>query len=70
MTSWARGYDEGIEGERSRIRAAFKVRCGLNIEAAEHGIVCGLNRGHIGPCSRLALTISITRERFEEILNG
>ena len=65
-------FAEGVQEERARIRAAFKQRCGLHRQRIRDGagFRCGLNRGHIGDCSPVPDTISITRRRLEEILDG
>ena len=61
------GYcQQAVQEERDRIRAALKVRCsGITVTGR-----CALNLGHIGGCYTQADTISITRERLEEILGG
>lgn len=73
---WAdkRSYDEGFEdgGDSAiaRIRSAMKQRCGHAPFGWTAGVRCGLNKGHIGGCSPVPDTISITRERLEAILDG
>lgn len=69
--SYDAGFDDGREGETARIRAAIGQRCGLDrITLAGIPFRCGLNKGHIGDCSAFSGTLTITRERLYEILDG
>jgi hypothetical protein len=66
-TRYNEGYEEGVADTISRIRTALEERCNLTVGENP----CLLNRGHISGCStRIAATISITKDRLEEILNG
>ena len=61
-------FAEGVRSEHDRILAALKARCGGQL--ANDARRCGLNKGHIGGCSPITATITVSRDRLEEILNG
>lgn len=60
-----------VQRERDRIRAALEVRCGRpSLTRGGNPFDCALNKGHIGDCYPIHGTISVRKERLEEILNG
>lgn len=64
-------HQHGSAWEIKRIRAAIEQRCGRDrISLGGNPFRCELNLGHIGDCSAFSGTLTITRERLEEILNG
>lgn len=67
--SYDEGFDDGGDSVVRRVRAAYEIRC-LRVVAGTTMQTCGLNKGHIGGCATINATITVSRERLEEILDG